>query len=541
MSRVLVLGGYGGFGARISRRLAAAGYEVLVSGRSVRRAQDFCRSLPGTVPLEFDRADIAAALKEVRPWLVVDASGPFQAMNYAVPQACIAAGVHYCDIADGRSFVSGIDALDETAREAGVCVISGASSVPALSGAIVRSLAQGAECVTAVEIAISASNRATAGPSVSAAILGQVGQPFTRFEAGRWTEVLGWQKLVREDFSACGVPPVRGRLVGDCDVPDLALLPERLPGRPAVIFRAGTELGFQNRALKAAAWLVRKRLLVRILRFAPVLERFQRLTARLGTDRSAMIVRLFGLVGGRRVERRFTLIADRGDGPEIPALAVPLIANRIRSLAEQPGARDAGQSLAMEDFAPAFANLAITTETLEIEQSDPLYRRVMKADFDLLPASLRDVHSILRNGGATGEAVVEGAETRLGALIARAMGFPPAGRHQVHVQFDESANSELWTRDFGGHRFTSELSEVEGQLQERFGPLRFRFELPRTEGGLAMRLVGWSAFDVPLPLCLAPRSPAIEWDEGGRFHFDVPITAPGVGRLVHYRGWLRRS
>jgi saccharopine dehydrogenase-like NADP-dependent oxidoreductase len=198
------------------------------------------------------QGDIAVALREQQPWLVVDASGPFQAMDYAVPQACIAAGVHYCDIADGRSFVSGIDALDETAREAGVCVISGASSVPALSGAIVRLLAQGAEQVTAVEMAISASNRATAGPSVSAAILSQVGQPFTRFEAGRWTEVRGWQKLVREEFSACGVPPIRRRLVGDCDVPDLALLPGRLPGRPAVIFRAGTELGFQNRALQAA-------------------------------------------------------------------------------------------------------------------------------------------------------------------------------------------------------------------------------------------------------------------------------------------------
>ena len=541
MSRVLVLGGYGGFGARISRRLATVGYEVLVAGRSFQRAQDFCRSLPGTVPLVLDRADIAVALREQHPWLVVDASGPFQAMDYTVPQACIAAGVHYCDIADGRSFVSGIDALHEAARSAGVCVIAGASSVPALSGAIVRSLAQGAEQVTAVEMAISASNRATAGPSVSAAILSQMGQSFARFEAGRWTEVHGWQTVVREDFSVCGVPPIRGRLVGDCDVPDLALLPERLPGRPAVVFRAGTELGFQNRSLQAAGWLVRKRLFVRILKLAPILERLQRLTGRLGTDRSAMIVRLFGLVGGRRVERRFTLIADRGDGPEIPALAIPLIVNRIRSLAEEPGARDAGQSLAVEDFAPAFANLAITTETHEFEQPDPLYRRVMKADFDLLPASLRDLHSPLRNGGATGEAVVEGAETRLGALIARAMRFPPAGRHPLHVQFHESANVERWTREFAGHRFTSELSEVEGQLQERFGPLRFRFELQRTERGLAMRLVGWSAFALPLPLWLAPRSPATEWEEAGLFHFDVPISLPGVGRLVHYRGWLRHT
>jgi hypothetical protein len=462
-------------------------------------------------------------------------------MDYIVPQACIAAGVHYCDIADGRSFVSGINALDDAARNAGVCVVAGASSVPALSGAIVRSLAQDAEQVTAVEMAISASNRATAGPSVAAAILSQVGQSFPRFDAGRWTEVHGWQELVRENFFVSGQPPIRDRLVGDCDVPDLALLPDRLPGRPAVVFRAGTELGFQNRALHAAGWLVRKHLFVRLLRLAPVLEQLQQLTGRLGTDRSAMIVRLFGLAGGRRVERRFTLIADRGDGPEIPTLAVPLIVDRIRSLAEEPGARDAGQSLSLEDFAPAFTNLAITTETREIAQKDPLYRRIMKADFDLLPASLRDLHSVLRNGGATGEAVVEGAETKLGALIARAMRFPPAGQYPLHVQFDERAHLERWTRDFAGHRFTSELSKFGGQLQERFGPLRFRFKLPRTERGLAMRLNSWSVFSLPLPLCLAPRSPATEWDEAGLFHFDVPISLPGIGRLVHYRGWLRPS
>lgn len=33
MTAVLVIGGYGGFGARIARRLAADGWTVLVAGR----------------------------------------------------------------------------------------------------------------------------------------------------------------------------------------------------------------------------------------------------------------------------------------------------------------------------------------------------------------------------------------------------------------------------------------------------------------------------------------------------------------------------
>ena len=49
----------------------------------------------------------------------------------------------------------------------------------------------------------------------------------------------------------------------------------------------------------------------------------------------------------------------------------------------------------------------------------------------------------------------------------------------------------------------------------------------------------WSALGVQLPLLLAPRSAATEWEEDGAFRFDVPIALPLVGRIVHYRGWLR--
>src|SRR5881628_23475 len=69
--------------------------------------------------------------------LVIDAAGPFQGSSYAVPEACIAARIPYLDLADGRDFVCGIGALDQAARAAGVAIVAGASSVCALSGAVV--------------------------------------------------------------------------------------------------------------------------------------------------------------------------------------------------------------------------------------------------------------------------------------------------------------------------------------------------------------------------------------------------------------------
>lgn len=538
MSRVLVLGGYGGFGGRISRRLAAEGRSVLVAGRSAAKAEAFCRSGPGLTPVVFDRSDITTALSRYMPDLLVDASGPFQSMDLAIPRACIAAGVHYCDIADSTAFVRAISELDHAARARGVAAISGASSVPALSGAATRELSAGIDRISAVEIAISASNRAAAGPAVAAAILAQVGLPFRIWRNGREITAFGWQEPIRTDFFVSGHRPLHGRWVALVDVPDVALTPGRLEGKPSVTFRAGTELGFQNLALWLLSWPVRWGWFASLAALRRWIAPLQFVSSRLGSDRSAMSVRLFGLAGDKRIERCWTLIAERGDGPEIPALAVPPIAARILSGQERPGARDAGQSLSLADFEPAFSELAIVQASEERVLPPSLYARVLGDRFDRLPPAVRRIHEIVREDGASGEAEVIGAANPFGALIARIMRFPAAGRHPLHVAFIERDGTERWVRSFGPTTFSSWLSLEDGDLVERFGPLRFRFDLPSDHRGLEMRMKAWSLWRIPLPLALAPRSRAREWEEDGRFCFDVPIAVPLVGRIVHYRGWL---
>ncbi|XHS01338.1 hypothetical protein ACFB49_29430 [Sphingomonas sp. DBB INV C78] len=538
MSHILVLGGYGGFGGRIARRLAAAGHDVLVAGRNLAKAQAFCMDQSGLTPIAIDRAAIAAALSEHRPALLVDASGPFQRLDHTVPAACIAAGVHYVDIADAREFVCGIAELDAAAKVAGVTVISGASSVPALSGAAVRQLAAGMEDVRAVEMAISASNRATAGPAVAEAILAQLGQPFKLWRSRRWTQRRGWQELRREHFAVAGEASLGHRLVALVDVPDHGLLPQRLPGRPAVTFRAGTELGFQTFALWIASWLVRWKLISSLAPLAGLLRPLQRLTGWMGSDRSAMIVRLFGMTEGQRVERRWTLIASQGDGPEIPALSVPPLVARILAGLEPTGARNAGLSLDLVDYQPQFDGLAIRHGVTEHILPPPLYRRVMGARFDRLPPAVRAMHEALRDGGAHGIAEVTGPTNILAATIAYIVGFPRAGTHDLHVAFEENDGTETWTRSFSGKRFHSRLSQKGQWLVESFGVFRFGFDLPSDEHGLTMVMRRWWIGPFRLPLALAPRSRAREWEEDGRFHFDVPIALPFLGRIVHYRGQL---
>lgn len=539
MNRVLVLGGYGGFGARLSRRLAGDGWTVIVAGRDLERARAFAATLEEAEAVCADReADLAPVLAEMKPDLLVDAAGPFQASSYRVPQACIAAGAHYLDLADARDFVGGIGALDGAAQRAGVAVVGGASTLPALSGAVVRELSEGLDRVDAIEIALSAAGPSVASRSVAEAMLSYAGRPIRLWRGRRTTEAPGCGEPRRVRFAVDGSQSLM-RTVLLAEVPDLDLLPDRVAGRPAVAFRAGNEFAIQLAALRLLAWPVRRGRVRSLRPLAGVLAPIQRAFARFGSDRSAMAIEIKGWRGGEGVVRRWTVIAERGEGPEIPVLAAQLLARRLREGALAPGACDGGGLLSLDDFRPLLGELALREQTTE-EPFAPLYARAMGTHFAELPAPVRAMHRIAGDGGGEGEGEVRRGTGLLARMVGAVMGFPPEGRYPVHVAFAERGGTERWSRHFGRHRFHSEMSLAGAGVAERFGPLRFAFDLIPQPDGLAMKLRRWTAFGVPLPLFLGPRIAASERAEGEDFVFDVAVALPWAGPVVHYRGRLRR-
>ncbi|HEX7848989.1 MAG TPA: saccharopine dehydrogenase NADP-binding domain-containing protein [Sphingomonas sp.] len=359
MSRILVIGGYGAFGARLSRRLAERGHDVLIAGRDIAKAVAFCAAHPGCAPVEADREHgIGMVMARHRPDLVIDAAGPFQGSGRTVPEACLAMRIPYLDLADARDFVTGIGALDREARAAGVAIVSGASSVPALSGAVARHLARRLDRVDTVDMLITTSNRASAGESVARAILSYVGRPIRLWDGKAWRIGHGWQDMRRVTIEVTGMKPLRRR-VALAEVPDLDLFPAMLPGRPAVSFRAGTELGVQMLALWLLSWPVRWGWIASLAGVERVLMPLYRTMLRFGGDRSAMQVRL----RGDGLDRRWSLIAERGDGPEIPTMAAELLAEDILAGRIAPGARDASGLLTLDRFEPLFRRFAIRHET----------------------------------------------------------------------------------------------------------------------------------------------------------------------------------
>jgi hypothetical protein len=101
------------------------GYEVVPATRDV-----------------LDLSDVAAVQRFARgAFAFACAAGPFQTLDRAIVRAVVEAGAHWLDIADdARWFFDLLDDrdLDALARERGVAVISGLSSLPAISGALAR-------------------------------------------------------------------------------------------------------------------------------------------------------------------------------------------------------------------------------------------------------------------------------------------------------------------------------------------------------------------------------------------------------------------
>lgn len=254
--------------------------------------------------------------------------------------------------------------------------------------------------------------------------------------------------LRRECFVVEGEVPLR-RLVALADVPDHSILSQTIVGRPATIFRAGPEFAFQLLALWLLSWPVRWGWLHSLSGLGRWLLPLQRLTSSLGSDRSAMKIVVKGRLGDAFQLREWTLIAGKGDGPEIPTLAAQLLVRQLREGSLAVGARHAGGLLALSAFREEFAKLAIREQTVSRPVA-PLYQRVIGERFLHLPAAVRRMHEVIGDGGAAGSAIVTRGPSAFARLIALMMRFPPAGEHPIHVEFTEANGTETWTRDFPG-------------------------------------------------------------------------------------------
>ncbi|MBL4865968.1 MAG: saccharopine dehydrogenase NADP-binding domain-containing protein [Pseudomonadales bacterium] len=341
---ILILGGYGNFGGKISAALAKdSSIKLIVAGRNGRKAEDFARELSQKTGIEIDAIalDIAASnlgrnIADTGAKLVIHTCGPFQDQSYEVARACIDSGIHYIDLADGRDFVKGFTQLDLKAKENNTLAITGASSVPGLSSAVIDEFLADFKELSTIEYGISPGNQANRGEATVKSILSYTGRPFKRWQNTNWQKVYGWQEAHRHLFPH----PIGKRWLANCDIPDLTLFQELYPGLKSIKFYAGLELGFLHMGLWLLSWFTRFRLINNLARYSKIMTRMSCWVQKLGTNIGGMYIFLEGTdLNGQSKTIRWDLVAEDGDGPEITTIPAIILAKKFASdTLEQRGA-----------------------------------------------------------------------------------------------------------------------------------------------------------------------------------------------------------
>lgn len=167
-----------------------------------------------------------------------------------------------------------------------------------------------------------------------------------------------------------------------------------------------------------------------------------------------------------------------------------------------------------------------------------LFQRALGDAFDSLPPMVKALHSRDGHHRYRGEVEVSRGKHPLARLFAWATRLPPAGKGDIEVEIDADEHREHWTRHIGGHAMPSRLWWRDELLCEKLGLVRFGFRLAVEDGVLLWRVASLHALGLPLPARWFNAVQAREFEQDGRYWFDVAAAMPITGLLVNYRGWL---
>jgi hypothetical protein len=319
VSAIVVLGGYGTFGARVSRALAAQGHHVTVAGRDLAKAEALAYGLGGDHrAAAVDASDVASCRRAVRGAAVtVVCAGPFSWIGDSAARAAIEEGTHYADISDDRDYIRRLHGLDAAFRAAGRAAVYGCSSLPAVSSALALSMAGGAGTPpreARVVLFIGGAN--PKGDASVRAMVERLGRPVRTAH--------GEQPGFGDPRTVVLPPPFGARTAYTFDGPEHDLFPA-LIGVESVDVRVGFELplagaGFALLARAGARWGRRT---------AALLSSLARVAPPIGATGGAVMVELIW-PDGRRAAR--ALVAEE-EGQRMAALPCAMVAGALASAA----------------------------------------------------------------------------------------------------------------------------------------------------------------------------------------------------------------
>lgn len=550
--RVLLIGGTGVFGERLAQHLCpVGGIDLIVTSRNELKAKQLAARLVQAHPfasvsaVQLDHQhNLKSRLHEVKPFIVIDCSGPFQNAGYSVAKTVLQAGAHIIDLADARDYLKGYaGALDEIAKQHATVGLAGASSTPALSASAVRALSRDWQRIDSIDICITPGGKSEVGRAVISAIMSYAGREIPVWREGRLSQTRGWLSS-----RTVIMPELGKRRVAPVETLDAELLGPRHTVTSRVRFAAGLESLLEQGGMQLIARLARWGVLRRPGSLIPLLQGARSLTRLTTSDRGGMSVEIKGLdVQGKLAKAGYSLVAKQGHGPNVPVLPAAAAVKALLRGRIEPGAQLAERTLSLPDIEAEMAPYSIEAKTEHVLFGKGIFEENLgRETFDMMPTALRALHGHAGVPVWSGRSEVKAAGWFLPRLLAKLFGFPASGSEiPVTVTVDREVNEdgsgrEIWVRNFSGQHFSSVLRHHEdGTFWETFGPISFRLGLAADRESLVMPVTGWKLGALPLPRFLAPRSRTREYeDEQGRFCFDVELTLPGLGLFAHYKGWL---
>jgi hypothetical protein len=222
MKPVLVVGGYGVFGAHICRELTRRGVPVTVAGRDAARAAALASTLGSGCAsrvVDVERLDSCRAALEGHG-VAIHCAG-FDRLDVTLLEACLATGCHYADITDHRGYAALVRGNGDCFRERDLAAVFGCSSVPGISGALaLKARGDSVDAVERVRVTLFVGNDNAKGEAAVLSVLTGIGRPI----AAPQGIVLGFR-----DREVVPLPAPFGRRgVFNFDAPDYDLLPDLL-------------------------------------------------------------------------------------------------------------------------------------------------------------------------------------------------------------------------------------------------------------------------------------------------------------------------
>ncbi|WP_415882798.1 DUF4166 domain-containing protein [Neptuniibacter sp. QD34_54] len=131
----------------------------------------------------------------------------------------------------------------------------------------------------------------------------------------------------------------------------------------------------------------------------------------------------------------------------------------------------------------------------------------------------------------------------IGRRLAKKMGLPTSGQHQLSVNISHKPDGLHWGRCFNDQERVISIFKPVGSIEDGYwieetGPITLHLTVDIKEDGWFWRCLKIKIKGVTVPTWLLPKTTAYKKIENGKYRFFVGFSLPILGSLVSYQGLL---